>query len=285
VDNWELSVGTLKLTKHDLEDDYFMITEENSTGKPLANANWLEKHHRAKIPERTAFAQKLVDFHPKTLVDLGCASGLWLELLNEILPTQCEFIGIDSDNESLDLAIQRSRTWKRKISFMQLDIEKDVSKIPASDITLAFNIFPYIIDLDAFIGALASRNPRGVLAVRQYDGASIRFGPMSTSERQKIESDLRVATENSQKFRHYDLDRTFTALRNSAYKEKNYQFELFERSSPFSDDFIPYYKGTLSWTCQFLSETSSEFLNKWMAEDPHMLNRYFYEVDLVALLS
>lgn len=262
-----------------------MITEENSTGKPLANANWLEKHHQAKISERTLFAKRLAELHPKTLVDLGCATGLWFELFNEILPVKCEFIGIDSDKESLDIAIQRSKSWKRKVSFMQLDIEKESSKIPVSDLTLAFNIFPYINDLNTFINILAARIPKGVLAVRQYDGASIRFGPMPTSERQKIESDLRVATENSQKFRHYDLDRTFTALRNSTYKEKNYQFELFERISPFNKEFIPYYKGTLSWTCQFLSETSAKFLNKWMNEDPNMLNRYFYEVDLVALLS
>lgn len=262
-----------------------MITEENSTGKPLANASWLEKHHRAKIPERTAFAQRLVELHPKRIVDLGCATGLWLDLLNEIIPKDCEFIGIDSDNESLDIAIQRSEAWERKKTFMQLDIERDVSKIPASDLTLAFNIFPYINELDAFIEALAARTPKGVLAVRQYDGASIRFGPMPTAERQKIESDLRVATENSQKFRHYDLDRTFNSLRKSSFSKKDYQFELFERSSPFKDDFIPYYKGTLSWTQQFLSEKSAEFLKNWINEDPYMLNRYFYEVDLVALLS
>lgn len=262
-----------------------MITEENSTGKPLANASWLEKHHRAKIPERTAFAQRLVELHPKRIVDLGCATGLWLDLLNEIFPKDCEFIGIDSDNESLDIAIQRSESWERKKSFMQLDIERDVSKIPASDLTLAFNIFPYINELDAFIEALAARTPKGVLAVRQYDGASIRFGPMPTAERQKIESDLRVATENSQKFRHYDLDRTFNSLRKSSFSKKDYQFELFERSSPFKDDFIPYYKGTLSWTQQFLSEKSAEFFKNWINEDPFMLNRYFYEVDLVALLS
>lgn len=262
-----------------------MITEENSTGKPLANASWLEKHHRAKIPERTAFAQRLVELHPKRIVDLGCATGLWLDLLNEIFPKDCEFIGIDSDNESLDIAIQRSEAWERKKTFMQLDIERDISKIPASDLTLAFNIFPYINELDAFIEALAARTPKGVLAVRQYDGASIRFGPMPTAERQKIESDLRVATENSQKFRHYDLDRTFNSLRKSSFSKKDYQFELFERSSPFKDDFIPYYKGTLSWTQQFLSEKSAEFLKNWINEDPYMLNRYFYEVDLVALLS
>lgn len=36
-----------------------MKTQENASGKPLADALWLENHHRAKLPERTAFAQKL----------------------------------------------------------------------------------------------------------------------------------------------------------------------------------------------------------------------------------
>ena len=31
-----------------------MISQENS-GRPLADAKWLENHHRAKLPERTAF--------------------------------------------------------------------------------------------------------------------------------------------------------------------------------------------------------------------------------------
>lgn len=262
-----------------------MVTEENSIGKPLANSNWLEKHHKAKIPERTKFAKRLADLRPQKVVDLGCASGLWLELLNQTFPDECEFVGIDGDEESLSIAIERSKSWKRKISFAKLDIEKDISKIPPADLTLAFNIFPYINNLDIFVNKLALKNTNGILAVRQYDGASIRFGPMPTYERQQIESDLRVAMENSQKFRHYDLDRTFTVLKNSAYTHMTYEFELFERISPFDANFIPYYEGTLSWTSQFLSETSAKFLNNWMKDDLSMLNKYFYEVDLVALLS
>lgn len=262
-----------------------MYSEENSSGKPLANSSWLENHHRAKIPERTAFAMRLAKLQPKKIVDLGCATGLWLELLNEILPVECEFIGIDSDIESLEIAISRSKTWSQKISFMQLDIEKDATSIPSADLTLAFNIFPYIKDIDKFINVLATRTPQGTLAVRQYDGASIRFGPMSTTMRQKIEQDLQIATGNSEKFRHYDLDRTFVALRNSAYTNFEYNFELFERISPFDQNFIPYYEGTLLWTCQHISDTSAEFLSNWMNNDVHLLNKYFYEVDLVALLS
>lgn len=260
-----------------------MPSYENSTGKPLADTNWLEIHNRAKLPERTAFAKKLSTLKPNRIVDLGCASGLWLEIFNKYLPEECEFIGIDSDEESLNLAAKRSKTWKRKTSFLQLDLEKDALQIPPSDLTLAFNIFPYITDLDSFIKTLSLRVPRGALAIRQYDGASIRFGPMPTAERQKIEIDLRVAVEKSQKFRHYDLDRTFSALRSSNYTQGNYGFELFTRISPFTEDFIPYYRETLRWTCQNLSNNTAKYFHEWMNEDS--LNRYFYEVDLVALLS
>lgn len=262
-----------------------MISQENSIGKPLADANWLENHHRAKIPERTAFAKRLFDIHPKKIVDLGCATGLWLELLNQIFPDDCEFVGIDGDQDALSMAINRSKSWKRKVKFMQFDLEDKAPLIPAADLTLAFNIFPYIKDLNYFINTLASRSPRGTLAVRQYDGASIRFGPMSTFERQMMEMDLRVATENSQKFQHYDMDRTFSAIRKSAYKKIDYGFELFERSSPFNEEFIPYYNETMLWTYEHLSERSAKNFKKWMDEDPQMLNRYFYEVDLIALLS
>ena len=55
--------------------------------------------------------------------------------------------------------------------------------------------------------------------------------------------------------------------------------------SPFDENFIPYYQGTLIWTIQHLSEVSANNLKKWMEADALMKNRYFYEVDLVALLS
>ena len=262
-----------------------MISRENSTGKPLADAIWLENHHKAKLPERTDFVKRLAKLNPKSILDLGCASGLWLELLNKILPKECAFIGIDSDEEALYMAKERSCSWDRKVTFLHINLEQDIAQIPTSDLTLAFNIFPYIQDLDAFIEAIYLKNPNGILAVRQYDGASIRFGPMSTSERQSMEADLRIATETSNKFRHYDLDRTFVALQNSNYTQKHYEFELFERSSPFPKDFIPYYKDTLEWTCQHISECSAQKLRNWMNEDSLMKNRYFYEVDLIALLS
>ncbi|MCC8198238.1 MAG: class I SAM-dependent methyltransferase [Tannerellaceae bacterium] len=262
-----------------------MVSYENASGKPLADPDWLAFHHQAKLPERTAFVKRLATLKPMSIVDLGCASGLWLDILNQELPTECEFIGIDSDEELLDIAIQRSNSWERKVSFLQLDLEREAFQIPPADLTLAFNIFPYIKNLDSFINALSQRIPRGTLVVRQYDGASMRFGPMPTSMRQEMEIDLRVALENSQRFHHYDLDRTFSILRRSSYQQCNCEFELFERSSPFPLDFLSYYKETLRWNSQFLSAKTAEYLRKWMDADSTMQNRYFFGVDLVAILS
>lgn len=263
-----------------------MKSQENASGKPLADVNWLYNHHNAKLKERTAFALQLAQYKPQSIVDLGCASGLWLELLDKYMPDNCTFIGIDSDKAALTIAYEKSRHWKHESSFIQLNIEDDVSKIPSADLTLAFNIFPYIKNLDKFIAALSSRVPKGKLVIRQYDGASIRFGPMDTHERQKIEVSLRVATEGSQRFRHYDMDRTFEALYKSNYTNIDSSFELFERTAPFDTSFIPYYEEMLNWTCDHISEQASEYLKLWLSKDPkHTMPRYFYEVDLVTFVS
>lgn len=38
--------------------------------------------------------------------------------------------------------------------FLKLDIEKEVDQIPSADLILAFNIFPYIDNLDLFIKSI-----------------------------------------------------------------------------------------------------------------------------------
>lgn len=263
-----------------------MKTQENSSGKPLADEQWLYDHHRAKLPERTAYAKGLLNLKPKTILDLGCASGLWLDIFDKIMPDNCSFIGIDCDNNILDSAKKRSKSWSHQATFFKLDLEKDIDKLPPSDLILAFNIFSYIDDLDSFLNRLHRKIPKGKLAIRQYDGAAIRFGPMPTDKRQMIESSLRLSTEGSNKFRHYDMDRTFESVYRSSYSIIDSHFELFERQYPFEEDFIPYYSHMLDWTCDHISNDASSYLKAWLQSDTdYNIPRYFSEVDLVMLLS
>lgn len=262
-----------------------MALWSNGVGKPLADASWLEAHHIAKLPERRSFAERLAALNPHSIMDLGCATGLWLDLLNDVMPDGCEFIGVDTDKASLDIAQSRSRDWGRETRFICANLEEETEQLPSADLILAFNVFPYIRDISQFLKELFAKSPEAILAVRQYDGASIRFGPMDTADRQTMESSLRVATESSQHFRHYDMDRTITALRELKDRHGVYSFELFARNDPFTQDFTPYYEQTIAWTSALLPQQQSERLNKWAKERALKHDRYFFEVDLVAIVS
>jgi SAM-dependent methyltransferase len=249
---------------------------------PLASAEWLEAHHEAKLPERRAFAQMLANRWPQRIVDLGCGTGLWLTLFDELLPGNCELVGLDTDSEALDIA--RDRNWTRPVRFELLDIESELDAIPTSDITLAFNIFPYLKNPAQLLSAI-SRNG-GALVVRQYDGGALRFGPMDGRLRSVVESSLRASVASSDQFRHYDMDRVFKFLSNSRFSKREVGFELFARSFPFPDTFIAYYEGMLTWTLDLLSEGAADALRPWLADHSgEGQGRYFFEVDLVAVLS
>jgi hypothetical protein len=123
----------------------------------------------------------------------------------------------------------------------------------------------------------------GALAVRQYDGGALRFGPMESRLRSAIEASLRASVASSDQFRHYDMDRVYTLLEHAPFRKRKIAFEFFSRTAPFPESFIPYYDGTLAWTLDLLSEETAEALQTWF--DNPGSGHYFFEVDLTAVLS
>lgn len=258
-----------------------MVNWRNASGRPLASPEWLEAHHTAKLLERRRFVDMLAELQPRRVIDLGCAIGLWLELLDEALPPECELVGIDSDSEALALAEERSNHWQRSVQLHELDLESDAIDIGEGDIALAFNLFPYLPNPAGLVEAVAQSG--GALAVRQYDGAALRFGPMESRLRDSIEASLRASVASSGQFRHYDMDRVYTLLERAPFRNRKIAFEFFSRTAPFVESFVPYYEGTLAWTLDLLSEDAAGGLQTWLA-DPDS-GRYFFEVDLTAVLS
>jgi SAM-dependent methyltransferase len=258
-----------------------VASSPNESGLILSSANWLEAHHKAKLPERQAFAERLAEFEPRRILDIGCGVGLWLDLLNDLLPDNCEFIGLDADQSSLDRAAIRARNWKRKISFQSLDINADLDLLPEADMTLAFNVFCFADNPAALLSRIAAMG--GSLAIRQYDGDAIRFGPMDTSLRSGIENSLRASFAGNRTFMHYDLDRAMKVIADSSFAEKTVSFEIFERTAPFSADVHKYYKGMLEWTLSRLSSDTAEAFRAWLSNGESAAS-YFFEVDLVGVL-
>jgi len=260
----------------------------NKSGIPLSSTAWLRAHHRAKLPERRNFAQLISSYKPRKIVDLGCGPGFWLEILNEVAPADCEFIGIDTDVSSINEAQNRAKNWTRSVSFEVFDLTKPIS-LPSSDMFLAFNIFSYLSSTDLLMPEIKkSLATGGRLIVRQYDGANIRFGPMPSRLRLMLENSLYASVSESCEFQHYDIDRVCKILEKSDFENLNISFELFQRCSPFDEYFSDYFCNTIKWTLNQVSDEIYEWLNDWA--EHHVFNNenkftYFSESDLVAVLS
>lgn len=262
----------------------------NESGRPLASDAWLDAHHKAKLPERRAFAELIAQRTPSRIVDLGCGPGLWLELLAEVVSADCELIGIDTDESTLSRARERSQRWAQRTTFLAADFESE-QFLPEADVFLAFNVFPYVSNLESLLNRLRLKTRHGgCLVVRQYDGALLRIGPMDDTDRQVIDMSLMAAVSGSGQFKHYDLDRVFQSVAASGYSSKTIDFEVFRRIAPYPEEFLDYFANTMEWTTQYISDDARERLETWItnrghAMSEHQSSSYFMEVDLVAWLS
>jgi SAM-dependent methyltransferase len=261
----------------------------NSSGRPLSSVEWLEIHHRAKLPERTAFVKKILERRPKTIVDLGCGPGLWLGLIDQYAAADCELVGIDSDRSTLSIARAVSRGWDRTVAFMEIDIVGDADAIPEADVFLAFNIFPYLQNSEALLAVLRSKlRPNGTVIVRQYDGSLLRLGPQAQRERSIIDDSLQASVLGSHQFRHYDMDRVFELARVSGFDQVEVDFEMYRRFAPFDAATLGYIRGTIEWEKSLVSDVASSLLETWLKSyvDGRLRDdAYVVTIDLVAFLS
>lgn len=263
-----------------------MPSRRNLSGMPLASDQWLEAHHRAKLPERARFAARLARLKPTCIVDVGCGTGLWLDLLNGLVSIDCEFIGIDVDEDSLSRAATRARGWSRSSRFMQLDVNRQPEQVPSGDLCLLFNVSSYIDDFGGLLRTLRIHRPGGAVAIRQYDGAALRFGPMPPESRLSIDSALHSAVRPLSHFRHYDMDRVVEEIQAAGFASTTVEFELYARVAPFSAEDFAYIDAMIGWTREHVSGIATPLLDSWWrAALKDGAAAYVYEVDLVALLS
>jgi SAM-dependent methyltransferase len=229
--------------------------------------------------------RRLVDLQPSRVLDLGCATGLWLEELNDLLPNGCEFIGVDSDAKALEEAAQRGKRWSRPHSFMPVDLNAPELTLPEADLVLFVNVSCYVSDLDRLLELVARASTH--VAVRQYDGANLRFGPMDPGDRAIIETSMRDAMDEEGELRHYDLDRLYAAIERSPFPHRHLSFEPYARTNPFPNGFEDYLEGTIWWMHKHLSEPAGGLLRSWWEERKitPACPTYFIEVDLIAMLS
>lgn len=256
----------------------------NDSGRPLSSQQWLQNHHRAKLVERERFAQRLADLKPRTIVDIGCGVGLWLELLDRVLPPGCELIGIDSDSAAIESAQERSRGWSHCAKFRNEDVE--TAELPAADLLLCFNMFGYFERKELLLRRLKDGlQPEGTIVVRQYDGATMRLGRLDQDARLRIDASLYASVAASQQFGHYAMDDTLKAVSDADFQRVSVEFETFFRLSPFDASFRPYVTGTAEWMASYVADSAQAEIKNWLERSMNERLHYFCEIDLVCWLS
>ena len=256
----------------------------NNSGKPFSAEDWLIVHHNAKLKERLKFATSVVSNSPKRIIDLGCGTGLWLDLFSKIMPKECELVGVDLDENNLESARKRSLAWDHPSSFLKASIE-DIDKVPEADLYLIYNMFSYLKEPSEFLRNLKTKlNRKGKISIRQYDGNLIRFGPISDELRFKVDAALRASVSTSLQFRYYDLDRTFRIISDSEFNQKSFAFENLQHVSPFDSNFSLYFEKTLQWIIEHLNHSLGQELINWY-EKSKTSHIYFIATDLTASLS
>lgn len=259
----------------------------NSSGYPLSNEVWLSDHHQAKVAERVAFVSNL-DLSCKKIVDLGCGPGLWLDIFDKFAPDNCEFVGIDSDQQLLDSAVQKSKHWNRSTKFVRADLNHELSSVPDdADYYLAFNFLPFLDNPTVLLHSLTKQSTGGSLLIRQYDGQNMRFGPMPAELRQALDSSVFSAVHGSEQIEHYPIDKLLsTIIPIDCYKKVN--FELYERFGKDGDErFLRYFHNSVAWLKLYCNDAISDQLTGLVAnfEAADYDRLYFSELDLVCLLS
>lgn len=262
-----------------------MSNQRNNSGAQLSSSSWLEDHHNAKKNLRLDFAKKISKYTPSSIVDIGCGTGLWLSIFNDILPKECKFIGVDLDKDSLNEAKKRASDWKRECEWVQLDINQNPEKIPPADLALIFNFSSYIENLDIFFSNLSYERGFKKIALRQFAGDEIKFGPLNINEQTAIALSLKDSIGESQQIRYFDMDRLIESTSKSGREVVFREFELFQDFSPFNHSSWPYIRGTVEWTSERMPKSEKILVDTWLdkaiAQEDSL---YFYSLDWTALL-
>src|SRR3989442_9714509 len=120
----------------------------NESGLPLNAIEWLETHHRSKMPEREQMIRDIRFKRGSNVVDAGCGPGLWTPLLARAIGYQGHILGVDISPEALVTAYRRNqgKWYQGLVQYKHSSLEQLPVAFGSVDIIFSANVSQYLAD-------------------------------------------------------------------------------------------------------------------------------------------
>ena len=203
--------------------------------------NWNPIQYEKFIKDRTQpaidLANRLEEFAPNSILDLGCGPGNSTKVLKDIFPN-VKIIGADNSDEML----KKARELYSDIEFINLDVNNDLHKVNEKfDIVFSNACIQWLPNHSSLLPKLMTLlNPNGVLAIQI---------PMQREHPvHMIINELKNTTKWSKKITPRQYNNLTTEEYFDVLSDISNDFEIWETTychrMPNYESIIEWYKGT-----------------------------------------
>ena len=249
------------------------LVHVNETGLPLNAIEWLERHHRSKMPEREQMVRDIRFAYGSNVVDAGCGPGLWTPLLARAIGFQGHILGVDISTEALITAHRHSqgKWYQRFVQYKHSTLEQLPVPFGSADIIFSANVSQYLPNPVSTFAAMGRYLvPGGRLAVKDIDFGTMRFYNVDPALQARV-FQAREGWEELRVDAGFAFEDSWVGSKLAGYlqaagyqdvQEKSYRIV---RQYPLSNDFRFYLQGIAEWfVCEGAPLLDGEGLTTWL---------------------
>ena len=249
------------------------LVHVNESGLPLNAIEWLETHHRSKMPEREQMIRDLQLKKGSYVIDAGCGPGLWTSLLARAIGAKGRITGVDISPAALITAQQRSQGqwYQRQVQYKQGVLEQLPVRWGSADIIFSANVSQYLPDPVGTFAAMGQcLKHEGRLVIKDIDFGTMRFHNIDPTLQARV-------FQAREQWEHMRVDAGFAFedswvgsklagyMRAAGYAQVTENSYRITRRYPLPQDFRFYMQGIAKWfVCEDAPLLEQQYQKQWL---------------------
>ncbi|MGH2495895.1 MAG: methyltransferase domain-containing protein [Ktedonobacteraceae bacterium] len=249
------------------------LVHVNESGLPLNAIEWLETHHRSKMPEREQMIRDLRLKKGSYVVDAGCGPGLWTPLLARAIGRQGRITGVDISPAALITAQQRSQEqwYQHRVQYKQGVLEQLPVRRGSADVIFSANVSQYLPDPIGTFAAMGQYLKQdGQLIIKDIDFGTMRFYNIDPTLQARV-LQAREQWEQQRVDAGYAYEDSWVGSKLAAYMRAAGYTEIEEKSYritrryPVPEAFRFYLQGIAEWfVCEGAPLLEQAYHKQWL---------------------